>query len=434
MRFQTLADWLAWQETLHPSRIELGLERVEAVWSRLNPQTGSARLPFPVISVGGTNGKGSCVAYLEAWYRAAGYRCGAYTSPHLLRYNERIRIDGELVSDAALCESFGRIDRARGEIALTYFEFGTLAALDLFVRARLDIAVLEVGLGGRLDAVNLIDADVALVMSVGRDHMAWLGDDLDAIATEKAGIFRPGRPAVIGQPDAPAVLRKRAEQIGAQPLQGGREFGWMVDAEGWDWQGPGARLHRALPTPALRGRHQYVNAAAALCALEQLSERLPVATAAIRQGLLRATLPGRFTLMPGEPHPGTPAWVLDVAHNDQAAAALAENLAAYPCAGRRFAVLALLADKEPEAVTAPLATLIDRWYLAPAPSERAMPVARMAAALASVAPATGLVTETDLDSALEAAARAAGPQDVILVFGSFLTVEAALRSALLGPV
>ncbi|MBK1703874.1 bifunctional tetrahydrofolate synthase/dihydrofolate synthase [Halochromatium glycolicum] len=434
MRFQNLDDWLVWQETLHPGRIELGLERIRSVWFRLSAQTGPVRLPFAVISVGGTNGKGSCVAYLDAWYRAAGYRCGAYTSPHLLRYNERIRIDGEMVSDDALCEAFERIDRARGEIALTYFEFGTLAALDLFMRADLDIAVLEVGLGGRLDAVNLVAADVALVASVGRDHMAWLGDDLASIATEKAGIFRAGRPAVIGQQDAPAALRERAEEIGAQPLQAGREFAWTAAADGWDWQGPRGRHYRALPIPALRGRHQYQNAAAALCALEQLAERLPVAPAAIRQGLLRAALPGRFTSVPGNPEAGTPAWVLDVAHNDQAACALAETLAAYPCSGQRLAVLALLSDKEPEAVIAPLAPLIDQWYLASAPSDRAMPLERMSAALAATAPGATVVVEPDLDAAFQAAAQTAQPDDLILIFGSFLTIEAALRSPLISPV
>ncbi len=430
MRFQTLADWLAWQETLHPSRIDLRLERVSAVWARLHPELRPGALPCPVITVGGTNGKGSCVAYLEAWYRAAGYRCGAYTSPHLLQYNERVRIDGEMASDAALCAAFARIDEVRQDAPLTYFEFGTLAALDRFVRAEVEIALLEVGLGGRLDAVNMIDADVALVASIGHDHAAWLGETLDRIAFEKAGIFRPGRAAVIGQRDAPARLRERAEEIGALPLQLGQELDWSIAEAGqWTWRGPHGKQYRPLPAPALRGRHQHDNAAAALCALEQLSDRLPVNVAALRQGLLRVTLGGRFTVFPGQP-----TWVLDVAHNDQAALALADNLASYPCHGRRLAVLSLLADKDAQAVIKPLAELIARWHLGPAASERAMPLERIETALTEGAPAATWCSHADLQQALAAAEAEAEPQDLILVFGSFVTVEAALRSSSLAAV
>lgn len=434
MRFHTLAEWLSWQETLHPSRIELGLERVRSVWARLYAQANPSLLPFAVITVGGTNGKGSCVAYLEACYRAARYRCGSYSSPHLLRYNERVRVDGEMATDDVLCAAFARVDRAREAVALTYFEFGTLAALDIFVRSELDIVVLEVGLGGRLDAVNLIDADVSLVASVGRDHMAWLGDDLASIAREKAGIFRCGRPAVIGQRDAPPALRERAEQLRALPLQAGREYsrglaGGASAAGSWEWHGPGGKVFHALPSPALRGRHQGDNAAAALCAIDALGDRLPVAVAAIRQGLLRAVLPGRFTVIPGDP-----TWVLDVAHNEQAVRALAENLSAYPCTGRRIAVLGLLSDKEPEAVVAPLATLIDRWCVTPPPSDRAMPTERMMAALAREAPAVEATKHADVEAALASAADAARSGDLVLIFGSFVTVEVALRSSILPPV
>jgi len=429
VRFKTLAEWLAWQETLHPSRVDLRLERVREVWARLYPKLAAGALPFPVITVGGTNGKGSCVAYLEAWYRAAGYRCGAYTSPHLLQYNERVRIDGPMVSDADLCAAFARIDQARGESLLTYFEFGTLAALDLFVRADIDIAVLEVGLGGRLDAVNLIDADVSVVVSIGHDHAAWLGSELDQIAFEKAGIFRPGRAAVIGQRDAPPRLRARAQELGAQPLQLGQEFDWGAEVGQWRWRGPSGKAFRALPAPALRGRRQYDNAAAALCAMVQLSDRLPVNLAAIRKGLLRLKLAGRFTVLPGRP-----TWVLDVAHNDQAALALAENLAGYPCAGRRAAVLSLLADKDASAVIGPLSGLIERWHLAVSESERAMPVEQLSMALAEAAPTAHSVQHPDLDHALSAAAAEAAPEDLVLVFGSFMTVEAALRSPIVATV
>jgi dihydrofolate synthase/folylpolyglutamate synthase len=264
--------------------------------------------------------------------------------------------------------------------------------------------------------------------------MAWLGDDLASIALEKAGIFRPGRPAVIGQPDAPPALRARAEEIGALPLQAGREYqrafaGGAAAGGSWDWQGPDGKVFHALPTPALRGRHQGDNAAAALCAIDALAERLPVAVSAMRRGLLTAVLPGRFTVIPGDP-----TWILDVAHNAQAARALAENLAAFPCSGRRIAVLGLLSDKEAEAVVAPLAPLIHRWCVAPAPSDRAMSTERMLAALEREAPAAEVTTYDAVDTALASAAEAAQPGDLILVFGSFVTVEAALRSSILPPV
>jgi len=433
MRFDNLADWLAWQETLHPARIELKLERVGQVWARMAPALGLEGDPFrlscPVITVGGTNGKGSCVAYLDAWYRAAGYRSCAYTSPHLLRYNERMRIDGQEVGDAALCQAFGRVDAARGDTLLTYFEFGTLAALDLFLRADPDVVLLEVGLGGRLDAVNIIEPDVAVVMSIGLDHTRWLGDTLNAIAFEKAGIFRAGRPAVIGQRDAPARLRGRAQEIGATVLQLGREFDARIDAGQWAWIGPAGAERAALPPPALRGRFQYDNAAAALTAAHCLSDRLPLSVAALRQGLHRVQLTGRFTVRPGRP-----TWVLDVAHNAPAAAGLAANLSALPCGGRRHAVFSLLEDKDAVAVSAALAPLVDHWHLAPAPAARAKPVADLCAAVLAASPQAQPRRYPDLDAAIAGAASVAAADDCILVFGSFTTVEAALRNPLVASV
>jgi dihydrofolate synthase/folylpolyglutamate synthase len=426
MRFDDLDDWLHWQETLHPSRIELRLERVGAVWATLGP----AHFPCPVITVGGTNGKGSCVAYLEALYGAGGYRCGAYTSPHLLHYSERVRINGVPVGAEDLCAAFARIDARRGETPLTYFEFGTLAALDLFVRANLDVAILEVGLGGRLDAVNILDADVAVVTSIGLDHTAWLGSDLASIAEEKAGIFRAGRPAVIGSRDAPGRLRARAEELGARPLQLGREHGWRIEPAGhWEWWGPDGARRAALPTPAMRGAHQYDNAAAAICAAQCLHQRLPLPTVAIRQGLQRARLAGRFQVIPG-----AVTWVLDVAHNRQAAEVLAEGLARLGCNGRRHAVMALLEDKDAAGVIAPLAPLIDFWHLGPAPSDRAMALSALEAAVALASPAAASTSNATVDEALASARAAADDGDLILVFGSFVTVEAALRSLENAPV
>lgn len=413
----SLERWLARQSGLDPKRMELGLERVAAVWKAL----GAPALGCPVVVVGGTNGKGSCVAMIESIAQAAGFRTGAYTSPHLLRYNERVRLLGEPATDRALCESFARIEQARGAIPLTYFELGTLAALDLFARARLDLAVLEVGLGGRLDAVNLIDADVSVVASIGRDHTDWLGDTLEAIAREKAGIFRPGRPAVIGQPDAPAALRASAEAIGAQPLQVGREIGAEPDAEsgGWIWTGPQGRL--ALPTPALRGAFQIRNAAAAIAALKCLGNRLPLPAAAFRAGLGRARLPGRFQVIPD-----TVSWILDVAHNQEAAEALAANLRGFRRDGRVRAVFGVLSDKEPERIVPPLAELIDDWFLTASGDARAMPAQILAQRVGERIAPERVRTLPGVAAAIDAALAASAPGDCLLVFGSFTTVGEAL--------
>ncbi|HSO84263.1 bifunctional tetrahydrofolate synthase/dihydrofolate synthase [Thiocapsa sp.] len=422
-RFDNLDAWLVWQMQLHPKAIALGLERVGAVWARLGP----ASLPFLLVTVGGTNGKGSCVAMAEAICRAAGYRTGAYSSPHLLRYNERVRLDGEDVSEALLCESFERVDRARGETALTYFEFGTLAALEIFVRSAPDVVILEVGLGGRLDAANLWDADVSVVTSIGLDHTAWLGDSLDQIAYEKAGIFRPGHPAVIGQRNAPARLRAEAQLRGSVPMQLGREIDWTLgDGGGWIWSTPsGERL--ALPEPAMRGPFQYDNASAAIAALRALHERLPISINAIRAGLQRARLPGRFQVFPG-----TLTWILDVAHNGEAAQALAVNLRTFACRGRLRAVIAVLEDKSPESIVRPLLPFVADWYLAQSSDPRAMPVEVLSKRLEGVLPAPAAVLSV-LDAALDAAEAASEPGDALLVVGSFTTVGAALRRLDPGP-
>lgn len=398
--------------------MDLGLDRVSRVWSRL----GQGHLGYPVLTVGGTNGKGSCVALIEAMAGAGGYRTASYSSPHLLRYNERVRIGGVPVTDADLCGAFERIEQMRGDIPLTYFEFGTLAALHLFAEAGPDLAVLEVGLGGRLDAVNLIDADVSVVTSVGHDHQDWLGESLEAIAAEKAGIFRPNRPAIIGQPDAPERLRREAEALGAQVMQVGREIGVAPEpGGGWTWTGPGGD-HLVLPAPAMRGRVQYHNAAAAIAALRSLRGRLPLPLNALRSGLTRARLPGRFQVIPGDV-----TWILDVAHNREAAQVLAANLGSFRCPGRVCAVLAVLADKDPESIAAPLSPLIDTWYLSQSADPRAMPAERLAERLSGVLGDTQRQILPDLTRALDAALGQSAPGDCLLVFGSFTTVEAALR-------
>lgn len=425
LRFPDLNGWLVWQETLNPKTIDLGLERVRRVWGRMGP----AQLPFPVITVAGTNGKGSCVAMFEAIYRAAGYRTACYTSPHLLRYTERIRCDGEEVGEQALCEAFERVDRARGhgpeQVLLTFFEFGTLAALDLFLRWSPDVAILEVGLGGRLDAVNLIDPDVALITTIGRDHMAWLGEDLDAIALEKAGVMRPGRTAVIGSRVPPPALRSRAVEIGAEVAQLGLEFDVHRVPGGWHWQAGGS-APLAMPSPALRGPFQLDNAAAALMVVSALGVRLPVSVNAMRQGLHRAHLAGRFQVFPG-----APTLILDVAHNGQAAQALAENLRAFPCPGRRHAVLGVLRDKAVGEILEPLLPLFSTWDLGQSDDARALPAADLHAALMAaigvgVDPAC-VRAHASIAAAVAAGRARAGVGDCVVVFGSFTTVEVALR-------
>ena len=413
---KSLEAWLDWAGAQHPKGIELGLERVRAVWDRL----GAPHPGCPVITVGGTNGKGSCVAMATAMAEAAGYRVGCYTSPHLVRYNERVRLDGREVGDAELAAAFARVAAARGDIPLTYFELGTLAALLLFADAAPDLVVLEVGLGGRLDAVNLIDAEVSVVTSIGWDHMDWLGDSLEAIAREKAGIFRPGRPAVIGQPDAPVVLRQVAEGLAAPVLQIGREIGVAPADGGWHWTGPeGERL--ALPAPAMRGRFQYHNAAAAIAALRALGDRLPLPASALRAGLLRAQVPGRFQVLPG-----APTWILDVAHNPQAAEALASNLRAWDRGGRLIAVLGMLAGKDPEGLVGPLGDLVDAWVLTQSADPRALPLETLAERVGQARPRGVIHRAADVARALDVAGGSAAAEDRVLVLGSFTTVGEAL--------
>jgi len=415
VRFHTLQAWLDWQETLHPSAIELGLERPGRVLTSL----GLASPRHIVITVAGTNGKGSSVAMLESILRAAGYRVGCYTSPHLRCYNERIRIDGELVDDVRLCEAFERIDQARGETSLTYFEFGTLAAFEIFDHAGLDVAVLEVGMGGRLDAVNLLDADVALVSAIDVDHAAWLGDDREAIGREKAGIFRHGRPAVCSDPHPPRSLLQHAQELGTPLYCLGEAYRYERQGEGWNWQGPDLRRD-ALPLPALRGEFQLQNAAGVLMVLALLAEKLPVAPQHLRQGLHSVTLPGRFQVLPGEV-----ATILDVAHNPQSAAALAANLAAMPVTGRTHAVVAMLADKDLGSVIRHMAGVVDHWYPAGLDVFRGADSATLLAALRE----QGIVAaapHASVAAALAAARQAARPGDRIVVFGSFYTVAQAV--------
>jgi dihydrofolate synthase/folylpolyglutamate synthase len=422
MRFTTLADWLAWQETLHSQAIDLGLARVSEVYRRM--ASGGPR-PF-TITVGGTNGKGSSVAMLDAILRSAGYKVGTYTSPHLLRYNERIRIDGQPVEDARLCAAFERIDAARGDTTLSFFEFGTLAALDIFSRENLDVQILEVGLGGRLDAVNIIDADAALIASIDIDHREWLGDTRDAIGLEKAGIYRPGRPAVIGDPNPPdALLRFAAEQ--RIPLRRpGRDFGYEAAADSWTWHNADTRLE-ALPFPAIPGEHQLLNASAVLAILALIQGRWPVAEVAIRAGLSAVNLPGRFQSFPGQP--GEAPVLVDVAHNPQAVAVLAGHLRRHFAGRRVHAVFAVMRDKDIAGIIDNIRDVVDAWYLAPLPMARASPAEQVRDVLAQRNITAIEQGFPNAQAAFVGAQRRAQANDLILVFGSFFLASEYLAHA-----
>jgi dihydrofolate synthase/folylpolyglutamate synthase len=394
----------------------MGLDRVADVRSRM-----AATLACPVVTVTGTNGKGSTCALLEAMLHAAGHRTGMYTSPHLLTYNERVRIDATPATDDALVAAFNAVEDARADVPLTYFEFGTLAAFWLFARANLAAAILEVGLGGRLDAVNVIDADVAVVTSVDLDHMDYLGPTREDIGREKAGIFRAGRPAVCGEPNPPATLLAQARVLGTPLTLIGRDYGFVAGDSQWNYWGPGGRRH-GLPVPALRGTVQLANAASAIATLDLLRERVHVDAGALRTGLVSVELPGRLQVLPGRP-----TIVLDVAHNPHAARALATALATMGFHPRTIAVFGMLADKDVDGVAAAMSRRIDRWNVATLPGARGARATAVGEALLRAGIATANVrTFDDVASAYRAARDDADEADRIVVFGSFLTVAAAL--------
>ena len=430
----TLSDWLAHCERLHPQIIDMGLERVRTVAQRMD-----FRLDCPVITVAGTNGKGSSCAMLEAILGEAGYRTGVYTSPHLVHFEERLRLRGEVVSADALLPSFARVEQARtadGEaVSLSYFEFTTLAILDCMAQAGLDVAILEVGLGGRLDAVNVIDADCAIITSIDLDHVDLLGPDRESIGREKAGIMRTGRPVIVSDPVPPQSVIDHAFEIGADLWRFGRDFNYSGDKQQWAWRGRAAasaagddaagdtRRYSGLAYPALRGANQLLNAAGVLAALTALRERLPVTAQAIRNGLALVTLPGRFQIIAGQP-----VLVLDVAHNPHAVAALAANLDAmgyYPCT---HAVFGAMADKDIVPMLARLGPVVDRWYFTDLPTPRAATAQSLQAVCQPLLPARAEIAGTFADpmQALRAALAAAGAADRIVVFGSFFTVGGVL--------
>ena len=413
-----LASWLTRLEQLHPSTIELGLDRVRRVKDALdlNPV-------FPIITVGGTNGKGSTCAFLEAMLTAAGYKTGLYTSPHLLRYNERVRIAGVESGDADLVAAFQKIDAARGETSLTYFEFGTLGAMLQFVEADVDVAILEVGLGGRLDAVNVFDADAAIVTSVDLDHQDYLGDTRELIGFEKAGIYRTHRPAICADPEPPARLLEHAANVGADVWLLGRDFNTDLEKNHWTYRGRDMVLPD-LPLPAMSGSYQVRNAAGAVAVLEALHAQLTVDTQAIAYGIRDACVAGRFQRI-GQ----NPEVVLDVAHNPEAARALAATLKENPVAGRTLAVVGMLADKDAAGVIAALESCVDAWFVCTPNSPRALVAPVLAERIRQQLAMARVTVCDDPGAALAMAQKQASVDDRILAFGSFYTVAAVLNHA-----
>ncbi len=447
----TLEDWLAYVERLHPKSIDMGLDRVRAVADRMG-----LKFECPIITVAGTNGKGSTCAMLEAILMEAGYRTGVYTSPHLVHFEERCRVRGDIVSATDLVANFARVESARcqegSEISLTYFEFTTLAILQLLADAKLDVVVLEVGLGGRLDAVNILDADCAVITSIDLDHMEFLGADRESIGLEKAGIMRPGKPVVVSDPVPPQSILDHAARLGADLWRFGHDFNFSGDKLQWSWVGRadagpaqgsttplggsaareaasvGAKAFRryaGLAYPALRGANQLVNASGVLAALTAVRDLLPVTAQSVRNGLSLVELPGRFQIIPGQP-----ALVLDVAHNPHSVAALTENLDAmgfYPCT---HAVFGAMADKDVAPMLARVGPLVDKWYFTGLPTPRAATGEALKGkweASNTRTDATANAYETP-ELALAAAVAAANPADRIVVFGSFYTVGGILKN------
>jgi len=420
----SLDSWLAHCERLHPHTIDMGLDRVQEVVKRLGLHFEAC-----VITVAGTNGKGSTCAMLEACLLQAGYRTGVYTSPHLVHFQERCRIHGETVQPDDLLPHFAKVEAARcqgPEISLTYFEFTTLAILRLMAHANLDVAILEVGLGGRLDAVNVIDADCAVITSIDLDHTDLLGPDRESIGFEKAGIMRAGKPVVVSDPVSPLSVLAHAASIGADLWQFGKDFNFTGDKQQWAWAGRGRR-YSGLAYPALRGANQLVNASGVLAALEAVRTRLPVTAQAIRNGLAMVELPGRFQIIPGQP-----TLVLDVAHNPHAVAALSENLDAMGFYPTTHAVFGAMADKDVAAILARVGVLVDRWYFCDLPTARALSAQDLQKQwqLTNTRKNATSSIYKDPQAALDAAVAAADPADRIVVFGSFFTVGGVLKDGI----
>ena len=418
---KTLQEWLDWCEQLHPVAIDMGLDRVKNVADRM-----ALRFDCPVITVAGTNGKGSTCAMLEAVLLQAGYRTGVYTSPHLVHFEERCRLHGESASAEAFAQAFAAVEAVRGDVSLTYFEFSTLAILHLMAQAHLDVAILEVGLGGRLDAVNIIDADCAVITSIDLDHMAILGNDRERIGFEKAGIMRAGRPVIVSDPVSPQSVIDHAAAIGAELWLFGRDFNFSGDKQQWAWAGRDRR-YSGMAYPALRGANQLINASGVLAALEALRQRIPITAQAVRNGLAMVELPGRFQIVPGQP-----VLVLDVAHNPHSVAALAANLDAMGFYPTTHAVFGAMADKDLLPMLQKVSPMVDKWYFTDLPLLRAAKAVDLQHAWQAQNTRKDAVSSVHVDpmQALHAAIEGADPADRIVVFGSFYTVGGVLKDGI----
>jgi len=418
VKFETLQQWLNWQEGLNPKEIDLGLDRVEKVLHQLGM---NSQFNCPVITLAGTNGKGSTAAFLQSILQAAGHQVGCYSSPHLFKYNERISINAKNIEDERLCEAFEIIDQARGDVPLTYFEFGTLAALVIFFQAKLDVVILEVGLGGRLDAVNVIDPDVSVITSIDLDHMDWLGDNIESIGREKAGIFRSGKPAVYGSLSMPDSVRQIAADKNVQLYAAGKDYLYQGLQNSWQLTAAGIRFND-LPYPALKGSVQMQNAAAAIVALSCIKESIPVNESAISKGLQSASIAGRFQLIHSSPDV-----VVDVAHNPQAARALLATLEDNPVEGHTYAVIAMLADKAVDEVVKILLPQVDGWFSAGLDVPRGLDAEIMSKAVSEQVSGDKLFAHKHVTQACEAAMQKASAKDRIIVLGSFYTVAEAME-------
>jgi dihydrofolate synthase/folylpolyglutamate synthase len=418
MRFNTLPEWLSWQENLHFTEVDPGLARIGQVWRKLNGKS----LPFRVVTVAGTNGKGSSVAMLESILRSAGYKTGTYTSPHLLRYNERICVNHEPCDDDTICQAFERIDQARDGISLTYFEYATLAAIDIFCEQEIDIAILEVGMGGRLDAVNLFDADIALITPIGIDHTAWLGTTRELIGAEKAGIMRAERPVVCSESVPPQSVLDYAQSLPTQLYHAERDFSYSKCDETWSWSSH-SLIHSNLSKPNLEGLYQFDNASAVLKVIELLSGMgLNISSDDINKGLVEVRLSGRFQRIPGQVER-----ILDVTHNQQGAENLVNLLSAHPCEGKTYAVLGMFKDKDVSSVLSVLDKAIDSWFLAGLTGSRALSADEIYLSAQKVIQPEKLEKYDDVVTAYEHAMEHATSGDRVLIFGSFHTVEAVLK-------
>lgn len=419
MRFQNLSRWLDWQEKLHFTAVDPGLERVDRVWQQLR---GQSKLPFTVITVAGTNGKGSSVAILESILRAAGYRTAAYTSPHLLKYNERICINGDPCDDQMICDAFNRVDVARDQISLTYFEFATLAAVDIFWEQNVDIAILEVGMGGRLDAVNLFDTDIALITPISLDHTTWLGTTREEIGFEKAGILRTEKPVVCSEPNPPQSVLSAVKRLSSPMSLAETDFKFLCEKEGWHWTNKNTE-YKNLPFPALTGHYQLQNASAVLQLIDLLKEQnFSISEANIKAGMVSVQLAGRFQLIAGDVDQ-----IFDVTHNQQGAKNLVELLAEKQCDSRTIAVLGMLKDKDVVAVVKTLMGAIDLWYVAGLSGGRGLSSDDLAKQVEAVVGHDKVIQCIMVGDAYKQASRDAKKGDQLLIFGSFHTVESALR-------